>query len=75
MAPEIIIDKDGNKRMGRKGEVRKCNIYMDSLDFGKIESHYDIIPGSDFTRCDYSSFSKWISNYWILKTILSSRSK
>ena len=68
MAPKVVIDKDGNK-MFIESAPRVC-----SRTF-KTESHDNIISGSDFTRCDYSSFSKWISNYWLLKTILSSRSK
>ena len=73
MAPEIIIDKDGNK-MFLEPLHRVCSRTF-SVDLVKIEKQADIISGSDFTRCDYSSFSKCISNYWLLKTILSSRSK
>ena len=56
MAPEIIIDKDGNK-MFLAPLLSDCKIHT-VTDFGRIQSHADIISGSDFTRCDYNSFSK-----------------
>ena len=54
MAPEVIIDKDGNK-MFLMSAPRRCPILMMPL-LPKIQEN--IIPGSDFTRCDYTSFSK-----------------
>ena len=58
MAPEIIIDKDGNK-MFLAPLLSDCKIHT-VTDFGRIRYSVDadIISGSDFTRCDYNSFSK-----------------
>ena len=66
---EVIIDKDGNKLFMVQAPP-DCRFAPET-----VERQFSHIEGRDFKRCDYDSFSKRISNCWLLKTILSSRSQ
>ena len=71
---EVLIDKDGYfyhpypPPGHRPGE---CFMFGDPITIMQ-ESQ---LLHQNFRRCDYDSFSKRISKYWLLKTILSSRSQ
>ena len=72
---EVLIDKDGYFYHPHPPPERlasgDCYIDRDPLTVSLGSQ----ILHQDFRRCDYDSFSKRISNCWLLKTILSSRSQ